>query len=87
MKARPSIHRKPIGARHLLRSALIALPAIALLGACATTDSMPTAHDARVVEVASSDRVVNARWRPQPTAAACSYRCRRWRAPALRWPS
>lgn len=58
MKARPGIHRKPTGAR--LRSALIALPAIALLGACATTDSMPTAHDARVVEVASSDRVVNA---------------------------
>src|SRR5262245_41019480 len=51
-----------------LRGALIALPVLALLGACAstvattaaTTEAMPTAHDARVVEVASSDRVVNA---------------------------
>lgn len=44
----------------LLRSALTVLPAAALLGACAAAGSMPTAQDPRVVEVARSDRVVNA---------------------------
>ncbi len=50
----------PSRLQRLMLQAMSVLPAVAMLGACATTDPMPMAQDPRVVEVARSDRVVNA---------------------------